>query len=283
MSAQTETNVFNEKMSLYIPRVDLRSFKNILCPAQAQEHSASMEDPIKLFIAKQFKYQRIGEVERVDLLSKKTPDGWDFYIAFIHFDKWYDTPAAQALQKAVIDPNQKAKLQFHERWYWIVNENKKPLDANTVELHETIRALHENQQEHLAIIKNLEEQVEKLKSAPPVVNCWACVKEEMFAFEGLTLETTPPQEEDDKEKPEELSTDDDNDDEMADGKWESVDIRSLFPKSSALQDDVAFFDLPPPSDLSLFPKPTPLKRAIAEQLPTSDDREAKIARGETNN
>lgn len=274
MSAQTETNVFNEKMSLYIPRVDLRSFKNIPCPAQAQEQSASMEDPIKLFIAKQFKYQRIGEVERVDLLSKKTPDGWDFYIAFIHFDKWYDTPAAQALQKAVIDPNQKAKLQFHERWYWIVNENKKPLDANTVELHETIRALHENQQEHLTIIKNLEEQLEKLKIAPPV-NCWACVKEEMFAFE--------PQEEDVKEKPEDLSTDDDNDDEMADGKWESVDIRSLFPKSSALQDEITLFDLPPPSDLSSFPKPTPLKRSITEQLPPSDHREAKIARGETNN
>lgn len=276
MSAQTETNVFNEKMSLYIPRVDLRSFKNIPCPAQAQEHSASMEDPIKLFIAKQFKYQRIGEVERVDLLSKKTPDGWDFYIAFIHFDKWYDTPAAQALQKAVIDPNQKAKLQFHERWYWIVNENKKPLDANTVELHETIRALHENQQEHLTIIKNLEEQVEKLKSAPPVVNCWACVKEEMFAFEGLTLETPTAE---DEAKPEDLSTDDD----MADDEWDSEDIRSLFPKSPALKDDVAFFDLPPPSDLSSFPKPTPLKRAVAEQLPSSDDREAKIARGETNN
>lgn len=248
MSAQTETNVFNEKMSLYIPRVDLRSFKNISCPAQTQEHSASMEDPIKLFIAKQFKYQCIGEVERVDLLSKKTPDGWDFYIAFIHFEKWYDTPAAQALQKAVLDPNQKAKLQFHERWYWIVNENKKPLDATTVELHETIRVLHETQKEHLTTIKDLEEQVEKLKVAPPV-NCWACVKEEMFAFEGLTLETMP----------DDLSTDDDTADvEMADGKWETVDIGSL------------------------FPKPTPLKRAVAEQLPSSDDLEAKIARGETN-
>ena len=48
------------------------------------------------------------------------------YIAFIHFEKWFeDHAAAQALQTSIAEDT-KAKLQYNERWYWIVNENKNP-------------------------------------------------------------------------------------------------------------------------------------------------------------
>lgn len=154
-------NTATDIMSLYIPRVDLRSFNNLPSPVPEPQ----MEDGIKMFIAKQFRYQHIGEVERVDLVSKQTPEGYGFYIAFIHFSKWYDTSAAEQLKQQVLDPNQKAKLQWHEQWYWIVNENKKPLDAKTVEFHEMIRVQQRELEEQTATIKNLEEQVKTFVSS----------------------------------------------------------------------------------------------------------------------
>lgn len=123
----------NCDMSLCIPRVDTRSV-----PSHS-ESSLPFEDLVKDFIAKQFHYQQIGSPSRIDLLKKKTPDGWTFYVAFVHFDHWYDTSAANNLLADINDPGKKAKLQFNERWYWIVNENKKPLTAEVVDLHRIIR------------------------------------------------------------------------------------------------------------------------------------------------
>jgi len=144
----------NCDMSLYIPRVDTRSV-----PSSLGTSGASFVDNIKDFIAKQFHYQQIGHVSRVDLLEKKTHDGWTFYIAFVHFDVWYETPAATEMLAAINDPGKKAKLHFHERWYWIVNENKKPLTAEVVDLHRVIR-------EQQADIDDLTVQLSKLTSGP---------------------------------------------------------------------------------------------------------------------
>jgi hypothetical protein len=146
----------SDMLSLYIPRIDLRAFNNI---GTHVPHEKQLEDGIKLFIAKQFNYQQIGLVERVDLAYKKTPEGHGFYIAFIHFENWYNTPAAKQLRWAVLAPNHKAKFQWHEQWYWIVNENKKPLDAKTVELYETIRVQQVKMQEQITKIKTFEEEI----------------------------------------------------------------------------------------------------------------------------
>ena len=87
---------------------------------------------VKQFIANQFKYQLIGNVARVDLVPKQTPDNYVYYIAFVHFAEWFDTDQAQALQADVNDSSKRAKLQFHERWFWICNKNTKPLTADEV-------------------------------------------------------------------------------------------------------------------------------------------------------
>ena len=127
------TNVFDETMSLYIPRVDTRSLPQGNRHAEA-EYEAMAAD----FIGKQFKYQRIGKVSRVDLLKKQTPQGFDYFIAFVHFYKWFDTPQSKALQDEIHTDGVKAKFYFHEMWYWIVNENKAPLTATEAMLHKTI-------------------------------------------------------------------------------------------------------------------------------------------------
>ena len=128
---------FNTKMSIYIPRVDTRSLPKVTGSADDYETAA------KEFVAKQFKFQKIGEVERVDLVAKKTPEGYSYYLAFIHFKEWFNTPAAHILQDAIIDPQQKAKLQFHENWYWIVAENRKPRTADEVSLQLVVQAQKE--------------------------------------------------------------------------------------------------------------------------------------------
>ena len=109
-------------MSLYIPRCDTRSLPRY----NNYESDADYEDACKNFIAKQFRMQKIGIVERVDLVRKTNPQGYYYFIAFIHFEKWFeDHAAAQALQTSIAEDT-KAKLQYNERWYWIVNENKNP-------------------------------------------------------------------------------------------------------------------------------------------------------------
>ena len=116
------SNTFNNQMSLYIPRCDTRSLPRYTHYASDAEYEQACKD----FIAKQFRLQKIGIVERVDLVRKTNPQGYYYFIAFIHFEKWFeDHPAAQALQLSIADDT-KAKLQYNERWYWIVNENKNP-------------------------------------------------------------------------------------------------------------------------------------------------------------
>lgn len=130
--ASTNNN-FDKTMSLYIPRVDTRSL-----PRGNRHSESEYEAMVSDFIGKQFKYQRIGQASRVDLLKKQTPQGFDYFIAFVHFSEWFDTYQARAFQEEILTKGAKAKLHFHNKWYWIVNENKSPLSANVASLHKTI-------------------------------------------------------------------------------------------------------------------------------------------------
>jgi len=152
------TNDFDKTMSLYIPRVDTRSLPRGNCHEEA-EYEAMVAD----FIGKQFKYQCIGQVNRVDLLKKQTPQGFDFFIAFVHFSEWFETPQAKALQDEIHTDGAKAKFYFHEMWYWIVNENKNPLTAIEASLHKTIY----EQAKHIGM---LNEAVDYLKSMKNVTS-----------------------------------------------------------------------------------------------------------------
>lgn len=126
----TSSTSFDNKMSLYIPRCDTRSLPR----KERGQTQPQYETEVKSFISKQFKAQRIGEVERVDLVPKKTPDGYTYFIAFLHFDHWYDSEQARALQNDILTEGTRAKLQFHEKWFWICNKNNKPLAAEEVDM-----------------------------------------------------------------------------------------------------------------------------------------------------
>ena len=64
-SNATSPYTMDMNMSLYIPRVDTRSLP------RGNRHAAEYETNAADFIGKQFKYQKIGEVDRVDLLRER--------------------------------------------------------------------------------------------------------------------------------------------------------------------------------------------------------------------
>ena len=127
----------NQKMSLYIPRVDTRSLPRV--GGNDEEYEAAAKD----FIAKQFAYQKIGDIDRIDLVSKKTPDGYTFYIAFVHFKVWHNTRAAHTLQDTIRKGEKKATVQYHKDWYWIVTENRNPRTESELSLQDVVRTQQE--------------------------------------------------------------------------------------------------------------------------------------------
>lgn len=128
---------FNTELSIYIPRVDTRSLPG---PKKGGfMFDAAYEVSAKEFISEQFKKQMIGDVERVDLTTKvyttENHKIYKYYIAFVYFKEWYNTPAAHRLQEAIDDPQQKAQFNFDEKFYWIISKNINPRTQNVSKIN----------------------------------------------------------------------------------------------------------------------------------------------------
>ena len=90
-------------ISLYIPHV----FANIT----------------KSTIVETFEKLRIGSINRIDFISKRSPTG-NFNAVYIHFSQWYDNSASRNFQERVLNQNMEARIVYDEPWFWIVLENK---------------------------------------------------------------------------------------------------------------------------------------------------------------
>lgn len=183
MNSTNET--FNSQLSLFIPRVDTRS----LPKCKEDETDQDYETLVKSFIAEQFHNYNIGSVDRVDLITKMTPEGYPFYIAFIHFAEWYNNFQAKGLQKAVFNPNQKAKMYVSQRSYWIVCENKKPLTEKEVEMKEIIY----KQEKELETLKKELEAMKHYEQASPEAKQYARYMQEQVESAACELFETPVQ------------------------------------------------------------------------------------------
>jgi len=74
-------------------------------------------------ISEIFDTKCIGKVSSVDLISKKNQKGdtTQYYnMAFVHFERLYDTDEALTFRREVDDPNMKAKVLYEDPWFWIV-------------------------------------------------------------------------------------------------------------------------------------------------------------------
>ena len=118
---------FTQDLSIYIPRVDTRSLPSVVGNGYAVSGAGGeFEDNVKDYMAKIFHSKNIGNIDRIDLIPKETPQGHTYFIAFVHFTNWYVSVEAKQLQKDINDSSVKAKVQFNESWYWICSKNNKP-------------------------------------------------------------------------------------------------------------------------------------------------------------
>ena len=92
---------FNNKMSLFIPRV----FLNI-------DHNR-----IKYIFENMLKF---GKVCRIDM---KLHESRKYNSVFVYFELWNETKATRNFQKNVKNPNKDALIVYDDPWNWIVLEN----------------------------------------------------------------------------------------------------------------------------------------------------------------
>lgn len=169
----TSNNQFDNKMSLYIPRCDTRSLPRRAEGKTQEEYEAAVAE----FICKQFRYQKVGDVDRVDVVEKKTPDGYTFYIAFVHFNEWIDCERNRELQAKILSEKERAVLQFHEKWFWILNKNMKPLTATEAEM---AKKLAEQEKE----VERLKKEIEYMRA---IIDSDEQVPDYMTLPEPLTM------------------------------------------------------------------------------------------------
>lgn len=109
---------FNNKLSLYIPRIANNCFK---------KQAGLPFDNISEFVTHMFHSLDIGRVNRVDLVPIPTKNGKpsNFSKGFIHFDAWYNTTTAITLQEKMRNKTSGgiAKLVYDDPHYWILKYN----------------------------------------------------------------------------------------------------------------------------------------------------------------
>tara|TARA_B100000085_G_scaffold285467_1_gene321578 strand:+ start:121 stop:543 length:423 start_codon:yes stop_codon:yes gene_type:complete len=103
------------------------------------------------YISNIFKTLLIGEVNRVDLIRKEgvTPH----YMAFIHFNYWYDNTASNNLRRKIID-EQSVRIVYDDPYYWVAYKNKNPISSiSLVEKLDCAMMLIENLQERVILLE----------------------------------------------------------------------------------------------------------------------------------
>mgnify|MGYP001159683218 CR=1 FL=1 len=122
--------------SLYIP------FVNLSCT----------ED----YISNIFKTLLIGEVGRVDLIKKTGVK--PHYMAFIHFNYWYDNIASNNLRGKIMDGGS-VRIVYDDPYYWVLYKNEKP--KASISLEEKLDCA-------IMLIENLQQRVVLLeRNTPP--------------------------------------------------------------------------------------------------------------------
>ena len=74
-------------------------------------------------IRKVFDTNQIGQVERVDFVTKIDKNGQRHNCAYIHFDHWYLNTSSYNLQDRIRNPAVQARVVYDDPWYWVVMEN----------------------------------------------------------------------------------------------------------------------------------------------------------------
>jgi hypothetical protein len=71
-------------------------------------------------IANVFYQKDIGEVSKIDLVSRTNDKGEKYNMAFVHFDHLFQTSSGKKFREEVENPQVKAKLVYEDPWFWLV-------------------------------------------------------------------------------------------------------------------------------------------------------------------
>jgi hypothetical protein len=91
--------------SLCIPRV----FSNV-----TENHIRSIFDQLEL-----------GEIFRIDVISKSTDKGEKFNRVFIHFKQWYSNENADMALERLLN-GKEIKIVYDDPWFWKVSAYREP-------------------------------------------------------------------------------------------------------------------------------------------------------------
>jgi hypothetical protein len=68
-------------------------------------------------------FARVGDVDRVDFVTKQDRNGKQFNAAYIHFNRWYDNHAASLIQDNIAKDGSHMFYHQYSEYYWIVLPN----------------------------------------------------------------------------------------------------------------------------------------------------------------
>jgi hypothetical protein len=68
-------------------------------------------------------FARVGDVDRVDFVTKQDRNGKQFNAAYIHFNRWYDNDAASLIQDNIAKDGSHMFYHQYSEYYWIVLPN----------------------------------------------------------------------------------------------------------------------------------------------------------------
>jgi len=77
----------------------------------------------------------IGEIERIDFVSKKTDDGKKFNRLFIHFKSWKTNGDAVVARERLLN-GQDIKIVYDDPWFWKVSAYRSNNQVNKKTYHQ---------------------------------------------------------------------------------------------------------------------------------------------------
>lgn len=153
---------FNNKMSLYIPRL-YRNPIHKLVQAKTGERNNSEEAVIgnlREFVKDYFTRAKFGEIERVDIHKIKSKTGETFFRAFVHFVEWEENDLTNQVQEAIRESSSYKWWIYgvdeeHDLYnaFWILAENKSPKKKEDKTAAERLKELEEDYNKKLALME----------------------------------------------------------------------------------------------------------------------------------
>jgi len=75
----------------------------------------------------------MGEIARVDIISRKTDKGENFNRVFIHWKKWYDSENANQSRERLLN-GKEIKIIYDEPWFWKISAYRESVQKQSVPL-----------------------------------------------------------------------------------------------------------------------------------------------------